>query len=172
MFSDAVISTLQAAEASVNGDEGEGGEDGAGGTERNEQPCSHSSTAPSRLPPMDMNGHMERNTQLEPLIAQINSINMDMNKILRGEPLCMEDYLLYLEDEWSSPMVEEVFAKEPQFSAIPKKSALKKPKTQPPNFSLNSAAVPATTQNGPNEQGNKGSTYVNQHLLQTNFTNG
>lgn len=167
MFSDAVISTLQAAEANVNGY-------GRGvGAERNES-SGYSSTGSSRLPPMDMNGHMERNTQLDPLIAQINSMHMDMDKILRGEPLCMEDYLQYLEDEWSSPMVEEVFAKEPQFSAVPKKSALKKPKNQPPNFPLNSAVMSASAQNGSSEQqqqGNKGS-YVNHHLLQTNFTNG
>lgn len=31
-------------------------------------------------------------------------------------------------DEWSSPMVEEIPAKEPQLSAVPKKSAMKKPK--------------------------------------------
>lgn len=115
-----------------------------------------------------MNGHMERNTQLEPLIAQINNMNMDMDKILRGEPLCMEEYLLYLEDEWSSPLVEEVFAKEPQFSAVPKKSALKKPKNQQANITLNTV-IAATAQNGSSE-GNK--SYVNQHLLATNFTNG
>lgn len=31
-------------------------------------------------------------------------------------------------DEWSSPMVEEIPAKEPQLSAVPKKAAMKKPK--------------------------------------------
>lgn len=31
-------------------------------------------------------------------------------------------------DEWNSPLVEEVPVKQPQFTAIPKKSALKKPK--------------------------------------------
>jgi len=125
MFSDAVISTLQAAESNGINGHGKPGDQKMVGPETNSY-----NGVPNRL--ADMNREqIERSLQMvEPLIAQLGNVNLNMDKFLSGEPLGLDDYLLYVEDEWSSPTVEEVPAKEPQMSAVPKKSALKKPKNQ------------------------------------------
>lgn len=155
MFSDAVISTIQAAEGNfkVNGHSKNVGQS-SGGHE------SSSYNVSSRLLQGEMADHSERTVQIvEPLIAQISKVNLNMDKFLSGEPLDLEDYLLYIEDEWDPALTEEVPAKEPQFSAVPKKSALKKSKNQ------TAFIAPNATVNGSNES-------KSYHMVHSSIANG
>lgn len=147
MFSDAVISTLQAADA-VQSSQHNADQIKIKETELNTQRMTKN---------VNVNGN-ESGSRVEPLIAQISNLNV--NNYLNGE-LFIEDYLVPYdyEDEWSSPYVEEVPAKEPQFSAVPKKSALKKPKNQ------NNFTFIASNSNGPSDA-------KPFHLTQSNITNG
>lgn len=101
MFSDSIISTLQTAEAENNSDDKENIDN-----DFDPDTYNHAHGYISEPPPMDD----------EPLMIQIESF-------LNGD-----FYEKYEYDEWNSPFVEEVPAKEPQLAAVPKKSALKKPK--------------------------------------------
>lgn len=69
----------------------------------------------------------EKSLQIEPLIAQISTLNIDQVLTVHSDAY-FEQYCLNFDDhdEWSSPFVEEVLAKQPHMKAVPKKSALKK----------------------------------------------
>lgn len=155
MFSDAVISTLQAAEADDN--------------RNSSSDQTKSQQAPgfnAQRPGNDTVNGSESSARVEPLIAQISNLNV--NNFLNGDSYFIEDYYpnFDYEDEWSSPLVEEVPAKEPQFSAVPKKSALKKPKNQNFNFIPSSSA----NSNGPSES--KPFQSIHQSINSNGITNG
>lgn len=104
MFSDSIISTLQTAETDDNSDDKENIDN-----DFDPDTYNHAHGYINEPPPMDD----------EPLMIQI----MNTDTFLNGD-----FYEKYEYDEWNSPFVEEVPAKEPQLAAVPKKSALKKPK--------------------------------------------
>lgn len=105
MFSDAIISVLQAADV--------------------EEELSEQSGPEAHLN-VESSDNGENGGDVKSLIAQINELVMGSYQ--NGDGYTYDEYYPYEYDEWSSPLVEEVLAKEPQLSAIPKKSALKKPK--------------------------------------------
>lgn len=121
MFSDAVISALQAANATVDckrngivdtGDEQE---------ENEENRVENGNTTTT--------GTTTTTLSLQPLINQLSNLNI--NNYLNGDNyFCDANYYDddFDYDEWSSPFVEEVPAYEPKLTAMPKKSALKKSK--------------------------------------------
>ena len=151
MFSDAVISTIQAADADVNGR--------ANGDQIKTNESDFSKVR--GLTQSEINERLERTRQLvEPLKAQITNMHLNkVNQYMNGHNYYVDEFYpnYEYEDEWSSPLVEEVAAKEPQLSAIPKKSALKKPKNQ-------NVCIPSNT--------NGSSDSKPCHMLQGSITNG
>lgn len=114
MFSDAVITALQEAESNKRLEIG------------NTQTSRHFKKADS----IDI-ATMENANKMAALLAEIATLKLNND---------FDEYDEYSYDyygnEWEGPHAEEVPAKEPQLSAIPKKSAMKKPTKQ---ISLDSA---------------------------------
>lgn len=113
MFSDAVICALQAVDAENKC------------TDYSDQVEIHEVKYDTQVNE-NING-MDSSLNVDPLINQMS--NITMNNYSNGDSYFYDDYYGNFDyDEWSSPFVEEVPAKEPKLSAVPKKSALKKPK--------------------------------------------
>ncbi|KAH7641765.1 uncharacterized protein LOC124493050 [Dermatophagoides farinae] len=129
MFSDSIISTLQTAESMSNGAQCE--------TKTMENDVGNKTGDDVDFDPDTYNiqqhhinySHNNTNDRVESLINII--MNMESFDNGTGDYYDLhhdnddDDYEF---DEWNSPLVEEVPAKQPQLTAVPKKSALKKPK--------------------------------------------
>lgn len=185
MFSDAVISTLQAADANGNVQQ-------IYYNNHRQKTEKMNNTQNDKCLQMDYTANTQKAVVDNPkndcnncdhheqtLVSQISNLNLNNVQVINGagdggcgdNGYYINDELLNFdpnfdyEDEWSSPFVEEVPAKEPQFSAVPKKSALKKPKNIP-IFHFSTA-----TNNHPNSASN-GNIVNGQSNNSSNITNG